>query len=819
MVLVSMGIFSRCLNPAVSVETSDTPVSVSMQFVDVLKHWTRGCDPLQGLPILVGDITTFLYLIIPVAKMQEMLMILSVLAASFFLYLFFRERGYSRIAALVGGIALGFSTELISLAKAGHTGKFLGVGYMTVALWMMGRVISGRAGWLTASFAGLFVGWSLAEGRDFSFLVGLAIGAFWIKELVLVLRERRSAGVKLAIQFMIAGIMAIVSAFPVFKVLERQVTVHKPAKQQWEEKTQWSLPPKEIIKLICVSYYGWDSWDQKAPYHGEMGRSEGWEKTRQGFRNFTQTNEYVGVIVFILAVIGLWRFGMAGRISGVPGVADFVARVDSIFWACVTLAGLLLAFGKYSPVYGLFYSIPTMDSIRCPVKFMQVVCFGLAILSAQGVRALEEVIDSEVSFRKRLGMPLLIVTGAVVLLFFFLLLVAPWNSEVLVTRLRMEGYSPQVGGIQSAMLLGVLRSFALSSIVLGIMVYSLSKWCGPSARGKILAGSLLIVLLAVDFITTGRKYVTYYDWSKVYQPNCLIGYLENSKEYRAKFIPPNWGIFSYWNNLLVPISSIRVADSPYSPERTEDEAKLEEAFRAQPSKMWKLLGVKHYVMPRELCEQFTQLMGRKVTEAKGFDIVPAEGCPGLPVWSQVPGGGRFVVLEDPDVLPCASWYGKAEWLSRDAAVRRLADAGFSISDTLILDDAVQTERRIIGGAASGRRDCEVVRYSKRDIEIRCRSEQNGWVLVNDYYDTRWKAKVNGRDVPIVRANGVFRAVEVPAGDSKIEMSLYANNRSFVVPMACFIALVCAGLVSIVVRRFVQNNGGARSNAKVVQAAN
>ena len=42
------------------------------------------------------------------------------------------------------------------------------------------------------------------------------------------------------------------------------------------------------------------------------------------------------------------------------------------------------------------------------------------------------------------------------------------------------------------------------------------------------------------------------------------------------------------------------------------------------------------------------------------------------------------------------------------------------------------------------------------------------LVLSDRWYPGWKATVNGRNADVLRANGVFRAVEVPAGVSDVE---------------------------------------------------
>jgi len=114
-----------------------------------------------------------------------------------------------------------------------------------------------------------------------------------------------------------------------------------------------------------------------------MGRSAGWEQTKQGFMNFKLENTYLGIIPILLAlfaVLGIVRHPS----SGVRRPDEARRRAEIIFWGCVAVITLLLAFGKFFPLYALFYKLPLVSSIRNPNKFLQVFQLALGILAAYG---------------------------------------------------------------------------------------------------------------------------------------------------------------------------------------------------------------------------------------------------------------------------------------------------------------------------------------------------------------------------------------------------------------------------------------------------
>src|SRR5206468_1760225 len=56
------------------------------------------------------------------------------------------------------------------------------------------------------------------------------------------------------------------------------------------------------------------------------------------------------------------------------------------------------------------------------------------------------------------------------------------------------------------------------------------------------------------------------------------------------------------------------------------------------------------------------------------------------------------------------------------------------------------------------------------IAIRVRAERSGFVVLADAYAPGWRAALDGRPVPVLRADGLFRAVAVSAGPHVLEMA-------------------------------------------------
>jgi hypothetical protein len=338
--------------------------------------------------------------------------------ASLLLLLFFRNRGLRPESALIGTLTAFWLASNFTLIYPGHLGKFGNLLFAAAFLWCISQAVKSRQAGLWAMLAGGAMGNMFGEQPDVALFFASVLGPY---ALFLVWQKsgwNAKAGARIILPFMLmAALFAIPPVWLGYKMSVRGVASmdKESPTAKWNFCTQWSWPPEESIDFIAPGYMGWRSGEPAGPYWGRMGRSPGWETTHQGFQNFKLENQYLGAIPLVLALFAVLMavMGMKGyereygsngvrecRGKGVSGdenpairphadtsicpCATKSMRAEIIFWGCAAAVTLLLSFGKYFPLYYLFYQLPVVSSIRNPNKFLAVFQLAMAILAAYG---------------------------------------------------------------------------------------------------------------------------------------------------------------------------------------------------------------------------------------------------------------------------------------------------------------------------------------------------------------------------------------------------------------------------------------------------
>ena len=370
----------------------------------LLRRWRGFCG---GGAIVPGDLRFLLggpYL------WQELQYAFAMYLAALGVAYYLKGRGLPPLACYGAGAAYGFMGYNFTLFSAGHLGWFVFLMYGPFCFGLIDRCVR-KGRWVNWALLGGVLAWSSAQQPDLWLIFTVMAFAYGLFRLVLALRAAAPGRRLRRLGSVVAGVAltAAVLAAAGWPQLMNAIFVQtanrdsqisggasaasgereKSAEELKAERekryvfcTNWSLPPDEVLEFMVPEINGGSSDPRVSPKNTYRGRI-GMQFAPGRWSPYRQHSIYMGFFSVCLAlvgvVLGLWRRRDDGAQSA---LAD--NRLEIIFWSVAAALLLLFAFGGFTPFYRLVFSLPMGDYIRCPVKFVHLIEWCVAVLAGFG---------------------------------------------------------------------------------------------------------------------------------------------------------------------------------------------------------------------------------------------------------------------------------------------------------------------------------------------------------------------------------------------------------------------------------------------------
>jgi hypothetical protein len=199
----------------------------------------------------------------------------------------------------------------------------------------------------------------------------------------------------------------------------------------------------------------------------------------------------------------------------------------------------------------------------------------------------------------------------------------------------------------------------------------------------------------------------------------------------------------------------------------------------QNTRLLDLAGVKYILTARDEPKEWWHNTLRKVYSEEGLNI-----------------------YENLDVMPRAFLVHQAEVPGSDEAIlAQLISEEFDLSSSILLEDegALARLESMARGSptAEGRDEVKIIEHKANRVVIETTSGQAGFLFLSDAYYPGWRARVDGQEETVYRADYLFRAVLVPPGLHTVEFTFdpVAFKIGLAVALTTVATLVAAAIVS------------------------
>ncbi len=758
--LLLLILFWRSFDPTLTLCSGDASLSVIAQTY-LLKPtllsapWSafNGLGtPLQPLAIAPGFLLAW---IVPFYKYVDANAIFHLFLLGLGGYLLLHDMTRHRGTAALGGIFLMLQPHVLSHLLPGHIGHFIMAGWTALSFYALRRTLL-HADPLSATLTGLAFGLLIAAGQhDVAAFFGITLTAYGLFLLIRCFRKRtdRPPFPKLAGSLILAALLSLlIGAQAIFANLIEQVRHHwnvtanastesEPTpseREMWLWATQWSLPPVETLDAALPGLFGWGSASPENPYRGRIGQTEGWPEHQRGMPNLNDVCQYIGAVILLGAILA-WRFRWRDP--------------ETWFFTAIALIALLLAWGKFGPLYRFFYALPGMNTLRNPIKWYYITSFACGVLGALGYSAaLQRNAQTPSPFRSTLLW--CVSPAAVILLAGAITLGAFWSDPFFLQTWRTPDAQAQF------FLADLIRTQSLRALVLaalfwgaaGVSVFLLLRH-PPSRPASRVGFALLGITLAAELLYVNFHYLPYQPWRPLVETGPFSDFLKSraARPNRFRFLRQD-GLFHHLREAAA-VQGVENAD-PYPARLPDAFLKMQAALeRTDPLKFWRLCNVQYVVSPQPLA--LNGLTPRLTLKA---------------------GDQTLVVHEYANTLPRAYRVPAWETLPESEALTRMANRLFDPTRKAFIHNPPQPLPSPVGTIANETGRCEILRAELHALTLETDGPSSGLVVVSSRYDPGWKATLNGRPAPLLKVNYMLQGVAVPAGRHTIELR-YAPDRN------------------------------------------
>ena len=655
------------------------------------------------------------------------------LAGAIAMAMLFRDRRWAPAGAVTAALVFAFGAA--ASWRIQHIGQVMSLSYFAVTLWLMARALergSARYGLGAGLTAGLMI-----LGRDQVALLGCytlagLTFAAWLQAPKPVRAILHSLKPLLAM----ALAALLTAAIPILFTLMLAEQSNRPA-IDLAGAGRGSLHPASLLTLFVANLYGAagpleNFWGQPSPaWNGAFGDVD-------LFLARNMSVAYVGALPLLAIItVGILR----GR------AWDPAIRTIAIAAALT----LLYALGRYTPVFqGLFALLPGVAFYRRPADAL----FNFGALAAILAGYCVHELASQPQGRERLWRWLVAIG------LFAAALAASYGLATIVGR-------------ESVALIPI----AMASILFLLAAVMLLVVWRAHHSAPMGAALLVAAVLGVDLaVSNGPSESTglpsaQYD---VLQPDSANPTIALLKSELARTAAPDRrdrvelaGIDFHWPNASMThgldhtlgYNPLRLGDYSLAT-GAGDHVALPDQRRFSPlmpgyrSVLADMLGLR-FIASRVPLDQIDRSLGPDALQEGRLRLIAR--TPDAFVYENANALPRVLLASEARIVDRSAILASGQW-----------PAGFDPRRTVLLgaEDRPPAQRCVaLSGPMTG--TAAIRRYANTRIVVEVEASRCGWLVLNDAWQRWWTVTVNGGAAPLLRANILFRAVEVPEGRSVV----------------------------------------------------
>jgi hypothetical protein len=526
---------------------------------------------------------------------------------------------------------------------------------------------------------------------------------------------------------------------------------------RYSETANWSFHPLLLMEMLVPDFYG-----------PALTSPTKWNALAEDGNSPYFVSVFTGYIPLFFALAG-WALSEDRRRNFVAGSA---------------ISFLVLAFGHFTPVFSLAYLlVPLLTLVRFPVKLLVPVVMLIAILAGWGVDALRTDAGQWKARRNRALFPL-----AILLACSLAISAAAWIAPNLITFptqwvLLWQGRARVEAGDMAQFLTGLFRiyvpgiaGFTLFGLLLLVGLGQKKAWARMAVSIFALLG--LTQLVQVNYganPAVPRAFFTY-------RPPVLSKFSGQPGSYRFDAQPRNATVTADTKDFQGFVSFEAVPEVAGLPSIAQGDFQQKLVLGAGSM----LEGVEGSLnldiersLPPFLYDGWIYML-KQAPETLHLDCLLGRAnvkyiirarrrdSSGSRLLGEVFNGSPkpSYLYEDLYFTPRAYVAGTAIFTTSPLeTLSRMASPDYDALENVIIAAEPGNSPAVRGSGPAGQ--AEITEHEPNTVTLQANLSRPGYVVLLDRYNSNWHATIDGREVPVLRANQLFRAVYSGPGDHVI----------------------------------------------------
>ncbi|MCJ7594755.1 MAG: YfhO family protein [Desulfobacterales bacterium] len=399
-----------------------------------------------------------------------------------------------------------------------------------------------------------------------------------------------------------------------------------------------------------------------------------------------------------------------------------------VFFVLLLLFSVLIALGKHNPLYPLIYSLPGFGSFRIPAQIIFLYVFSIAVLSGIG---LDRISVGEWNFVRGFGV-FVVIAGGLIFVLLAGLLFSRYHSFLFLFMNFAEGPVPHIdmGKLYQKTLLSVNKAALL--VICSILLMLLQKWRKLGTRSFVV---LALGVLVADLFLFCTGFIRPHDYS-------------------------------------ASTEKVKIIEQFYRNPAQGRIVTLGEVFRANDGLIGRFPSILGYdpLILRRYAHYMQASQGIELSDhlvnLEDIDLSQTKLLKSLNL-RQIFLNGHVISFDND--IPYANVVYDVAIKAKEEVLPFMESTQFDARKTVVLEHGNKNMPINYKMDEYLSPVCTVMHYENERITIRASTEKAGYLVLSEMYYPGWQARVDGKEVTILRGNFLFRVIPLEAGEHEVEL--------------------------------------------------